>query len=76
MRGKMPSYRAYWLDKNDRVIAGEDIDAPELSAAIAEVRRVSTNHTRAHPDRFELWVGANRVFRQLDPVVESASQPH
>jgi hypothetical protein len=70
----MPSFRAYWLDAKDRVISGEDIEASELSEAVAVARRMSKKYPNAHPDRLEVWTGVNRVFRRLDTAVSLPSR--
>jgi hypothetical protein len=62
-----------FLDTDDHVIMGEDVEAPELSSAIDAARRLSVRYPGAHPDRFEVWMGTHRVFRRLDPAASSFS---
>jgi hypothetical protein len=72
----MAFFRAYFLDTDDHVIMGEDVEAPELSSAIDTARRMSVRYPGAHPDRFEVWKGARRVFRRLDPVGSAPQSQH
>jgi hypothetical protein len=50
------------LDADNRIISGEDIEAIELSMAVQAARSLCKKHREAHPDRIEVWHGANRVY--------------
>jgi hypothetical protein len=71
----MPFFRAYCLDADDRVIMGEDVEAPELTTAIDAARRMCIKYPGAHPERLEVWEGTSRVFRRLDPPISPPSHP-
>jgi hypothetical protein len=56
----MPAYRIYWLDKDDHIIAADNLiaDADEEARAAAESRL-------GRAAAIEVWHGARRVARAM-----------
>ena len=56
----MPAYRIYWLDKDDHIIAADNLiaDADEQARAAAEVRL-------GRASALEVWRGARCVARAI-----------
>lgn len=70
----LPSYRCYFLDREDHVTGRTDFEARSLSDAIDQARR--TLNTRTEQRSFEIWQGTQRLHpeRREKDIVEQAAK--
>ena len=58
----MTHFRAYILDANGSIIAGEDIEAAGISEAVSAAQEFSAARGQEALDHIEVWSGRHRVF--------------
>ena len=70
----MAHFRGYWLDRWDEIMCGEDIEAPDVCAALCTMRHLSQQrHMRC---RIEIWQGATRLFCDVvNPSLAATTPP-
>jgi hypothetical protein len=68
----MTHFRGYWLDRWNEIMCGEDIEAPDVDAAIEIMRQISQRRRLSAP--VEIWQGANRLYN--DPPLAEAPLPN
>jgi hypothetical protein len=56
----MPTYRCYFLDREDHIGAAADIEAAALSEAVAKALGILK--IRPQFDHIEIWQGAHRLY--------------
>ena len=56
----MPTYRCYFLDRKDHIGAAADIEAAELSEAVATA--LAMLKLRPLFDDIEIWQGTHRLY--------------
>jgi hypothetical protein len=62
----MQNFRMYCLTEDDRIVRGADIEAIDLSEAIAAAREQCA--MLEHGGHFEVWQGVKRLFASREEV--------
>jgi len=58
----MHEFRYYCLDRNNRILSGSDINAPDLSTAVRMAYEGCRSHSGTPSDRVEVWQGKRCLY--------------
>ena len=62
----MTAFRFYCLDPQDQIIVGDNLEVPDLEAAIQAAYRACRDHPHFSTSRIEVWQGASRLYTSRD----------
>jgi hypothetical protein len=58
----MSQFRAYCLDEQNAIIAGQDVEAPDLPSAIRAAQTICALQPKGCAERIEIWQGTQRLY--------------